>query len=64
MYCDTFLYFCTGDFDTFSNLSLTAAGEIKRRPRVISQTALDFCPRALIDSIVPARNGQFYPESG
>jgi hypothetical protein len=53
-----------GDFDTFSDLSLAAAGEIKRRPRVISNAALDFCPRALIDSILPARSGRFYPESG
>ena len=45
-----------GDFDTFSDLSLAAAGEIKRRPRVVSQAALDLCPRVLIDSIVPARS--------
>lgn len=47
-----------GDFDTFPDLSLAAAGENKRRPRVISHAALDLCPRALIDSIVPARNGR------
>lgn len=46
-----------GNFDTFSFLSLTAGGENKRRPRVISQAALVFCPRALIDSILPARSG-------
>lgn len=53
-----------GIFDTFSNLSLTAAGEIKRRPRVISQAALDLCPRALIDSIVPARSGRVLSRVG
>ena len=46
-----------GNFDTFPDLSLAAAGENKRRPRVISHAALDFCPRVLIDSIVPARSG-------
>lgn len=54
MHYDTFPYFYTGYFDTFSNLSLTAAGEIKRRLHVISQAALDFCPHVLIGSIVPA----------
>lgn len=53
-----------GNFDTFSNLSLTAAGEIKRRPRIISQEALDLCPRALIDSIVPARSGRVLSRVG
>gem|GEM_PF-5336743 len=43
MYYDTFPYFYTGYFDTFSDLSLTAAGEIKRRPRVISQAACSRC---------------------
>lgn len=52
------------DFDTFSDLSLAAAGETKRRPRVISQAALDFCPRALIDSIVPARSGRVLSRVG
>ena len=61
---DTFPYFYTGDFDTFSDLSLAAAGEIKRRLRVISQAALDFCPRVLIDSIVPARNGRVLSRVG
>ena len=64
MYYDIFPYFYTGDFDTFSDLSLTAAGEIKRRPRVISQAALDLCPRALIDSIVPARSGRVLSRVG
>lgn len=64
MYCDTFPYFYTGDFDTFSDLSLAAAGEIKRRPRVISHAALDFCPRVLIDSLVPARNGRVLSRVG
>lgn len=40
MYYDTFPYFYTGDFDTFSDLSLAGAGEIKRRPRVISHARL------------------------
>ena len=53
-----------GIFDTFSDLSLTAAGEIKRRPRVISQAALDLCPCALIDSIVPARSGRVLSRVG
>lgn len=53
-----------GDFDTFSDLSLAGAGEIKRRPRVISNAALDFCPRALIDSIVPARSGRVLSRVG
>lgn len=53
-----------GNFDTFSNLSLTAGGEIKRRPRVISQAALDLYPRALIDSIVPARSGRVLSRVG
>ena len=52
------------DFDTFSDLSLAAAGEIKRRPRVISNAALDFCPRALIDSIVSARSGRVLSRVG
>ena len=52
------------DFDTFSDLSLAAAGETKRRPRVISQAALDLCPRALIDSIVPARSGRILSRVG
>ncbi len=64
MYCDTFPYFYTGDFNTFSDLSLAAAGEIKRRPRVISHAALDFCPRVLIDSLVPARNGRVLSRVG
>lgn len=64
MYYDIFPYFYTGDFDTFSDLSLTAGGEIKRRPRVISQAALDLCPRALIDSIVPARSGRVLSRVG
>lgn len=64
MYYDTFPYFYTGDFDTFSDLSLAAAGEIKRRLRVISQAALDFCPRVLIDSIVPARSGRVLSRVG
>ena len=64
MYYDTFPYFYTGDFDTFSDLSLAATGEIKRRPRVISHAALDFCPRVLIDSIVPARNGRVLSRVG
>ena len=58
MHYDTFPYFYTGYFDTFSNLSLTAAGEIKRRLHVISQAALDFCPHVLIGSIVPAGSGR------
>ena len=58
MYYDTFPYFYMGDFDTFSDFSLAAAGAIKRRLHVISQAALDFCPRALIDSIVPAKSGR------
>lgn len=53
-----------GNFDTFPNLSLTAGGEIKRRPRVISQAALDLCPRAPIDSIVPARSGRVLSRVG
>lgn len=53
-----------GDFDTFSDLSLAAAGEIKRRPRVISNAALDFCPRVLIDSILPARSGRVLSRVG
>lgn len=40
MYCDTFPYFHTGEFDTFSDLSLAAAGEIKRRLRAISHARL------------------------
>ena len=52
------------DFDTFSDLSLAGADEIKRRPRVISNAALDFCPRALIDSIVPARSGHILSRVG
>ena len=57
MYYNTFPYYYMGNVDTFSFLSLTAGGENKRRPRVISQAALDFCPRTLIDSILPARSG-------
>ena len=53
-----------GDFDTFSYLSLAAAGKIKRCPRVISQAALDFCPRVLIDSIVSARSGRVLSRVG
>ncbi len=53
-----------GDFDTFPDLSLAAAGKIKRCPRVISQATLDFCPRALIDSIVPARSGRVLSRVG
>ncbi len=53
-----------GYLDTFSDLSLATAGEIKRRPRVISHSALDFCPRALIDSIVPARSGRVLSRVG
>lgn len=53
-----------GDFDTFPDLSLAAAGENKRRPRVISQAALDFCPRVLTDSIVPARSGRVLSRVG
>lgn len=64
MYYDTFPYFYTTDFDTFSDLSLAAAGEIKHRPRVISHAALDLCPRALIDSIVPARSGRVLSRVG
>lgn len=64
MYYYTFPYFYTGYFDTFPDLSLTAAGEIKRRPRVISRAALDLCPRALIDSSVPARNGRVLSRVG
>ena len=64
MYYDTFSYFYKGYFDTFSDLSLAAAGETKRRPRVISQAALDFCPRVLIDSIVPARSGRVLSRVG
>lgn len=64
MYYDSFPYFYMGDFDTFPDLSLTAVGEIKRRPRVISQAALDFCPRALIDSILPARSGRVLSRVG
>lgn len=64
MYYDTFPYFYMEDFDTFSDLSLAAAGEIKRRPRVISHVALDFCPRVLTDSIVPARSGRVLSRVG
>ena len=64
MYYYTFPYFYTGYFDTFSNSSLTAAGEIKRRLHVISQAALDLCPYALIDSIVPARSGRVLSRVG
>lgn len=53
-----------GYLDTFSDLSLATAGEIKHRPRVISHSALDFCPRALIDSIVPARSGRVLSRVG
>jgi hypothetical protein len=64
VYYYTFPYFYTGYFDTFSNSSLTAAGEIKRRLHVISQAALDLCPCALIDSIVPARSGRVLSRVG
>lgn len=64
MYFDIFPYLYAGYFDTFSDLSLAAAGEIKRRLHVISQAALDFCPRALIDSIVPARSGRVLSRVG
>ena len=64
MYYDTFPYFYTGDFDTFSGLSLAAAGEIKRRPRVISNAAFDLCPRALIDFLLPARSGRVLSRVG
>lgn len=53
-----------GYLDIFSDLSLATAGEIKHRPRVISHSALDFCPRALIDSIVPARSGRVLSRVG
>lgn len=53
-----------GDFDTFSVLSLAAAGEIKRRLHIISQAALDLCPRALIGSIVPTRSGRVLSRVG
>lgn len=45
MYYDTFPYFYTGDFDTFSDLSLTAAGKIKQRLRVISHARLIWSQR-------------------
>ena len=64
VYYDTFPYFYTGYFDTFSDLSLTAAGEIKRRLHIISQAALDLCPRMLIDAIVPARSGRVLSRVG
>lgn len=64
MYYDTFPDFYMGDFDTFPDLSLAAAGKIKRCPRVISQAALDLCPRVLIDSIVPARSGRVLSRVG
>lgn len=64
MYFDIFPYLYAGYFDTFSDLSLAAAGEIKRRLHVISQAALDFCPRALMDSIVPARSGRVLSRVG
>ena len=64
MYYDTFPYFYTGYFDTFSDLSLTAAGEIRRRLHIISQAALDLCPRMLIGSIVPARSGRVLSRVG
>lgn len=64
MYYYTFPYFYTGYFDTFSDLSLAAAGEIKRLLHIISQAALDLCPRALIDSIVPARSGRVLSRVG
>ena len=38
--------------------------ENQRRPRVISQAALDFCLCALIDSIVPARSGRVLSRVG
>ena len=64
MHYDTFPDFYMGDFDTFPDLSLAAAGKIKRCPRVISQAALDFCPRVLIDSIVSARSGRVLSRVG
>lgn len=64
MYYDTFPYFYMGDFDTFSDFSLAAAGEIKLRLHIISQAAFDFCPRALIDSILPARSGRVLSRVG
>ena len=64
MHYDTFPDFYMGDFDTFPDLSLAAAGKIKRCPRVISQAAFDFCPRALIDSILPARSGRVLSRVG
>lgn len=64
MYYDTFPYFYTGYFDTFSDLSLTAAGEIKRRLHIISQAALDLCPRTLIDFLLPARSGRILSRVG
>ncbi len=64
MHYDIFPDFYMGDFDTFPDLSLAAAGKIKRCPRVISQAALDFCPRVLIDSIVSARSGRVLSRVG
>lgn len=64
MHYDTFPDFYMGDFDTFPDLSLAAAGKIKRCPRVISQAAFEFCPRVLIDSIVPARSGRVLSRVG
>lgn len=64
MHNDTFPYFYTRYFDTFPDLSLAAAGEIKRRPRVISQAALDYCPCALIDFLLPTRSGHVLSRVG
>jgi hypothetical protein len=47
VYYDTFPYSYTGDFDTFSDLSLAAASKIKHRLRVISQAALDLEPEGV-----------------
>lgn len=64
MHYDTFPYFYTRYFDTFPDLSLAAACEIKRRPRVISQAALDYCPCALIDFLLPTRSGRVLSRVG
>ena len=60
---DTFPYYCAADFDTFPDADRSAVGKINAA-RAISQAALDFCPRALIDSIVPARNGRVLSRVG
>ena len=64
MHYDTFPYFYTGYFDTFPDLSLAAAGEIKRRPRLISQAALDYCPCALRGFFLPTRSGRVLSRVG